>query len=152
MERIPHGKIADMHLAHGAANGISREAVGIYRERFPNRHQTFAAIHRRLCETGHFSCHEAKRIRRVRDPEIEEQVLQHFQNNETTSIYFAANVLLPSQSTVWSVLHENDIHPFQIHRVQAINAEDYPSRVKFDRCFLHKEVETPSFPSSVFFS
>ena len=76
MERVPHAELADMHLAYGAANGNSREAVRIFVARYPNRHvpayQTFISIHRRLCEDGTFrrARPEGGRRRRLRDPEM----------------------------------------------------------------------------------
>lgn len=49
-------EMADMHLCYSAAYGVSLQAKRLYEEQFPNRrqpnHQTFAAIHRRLRETG----------------------------------------------------------------------------------------------------
>ena len=53
---------------------------------------------------------------------------------------------------MWEVLHDNGKHPFHIHRVQELNAEDHPRRVQFTMWFLHKEVEQPCFPSKVLFT
>ena len=56
MARISNDGFADMPLAYDAANGSSRELVGIYGTRLPSRHvlvrQLFAATHRRLRDTG----------------------------------------------------------------------------------------------------
>ena len=82
---------------------------------------------------------------------VEEKVLQHFQNNATTSTRAAKKMLFLSHSTVWRVLHKNDIHSFHVQRVQVSNVEDY-FHPKFATSFLHKEVEQPSFPSKVIFS
>ena len=70
MERETNAECADMHLAYGATNGNSREAVRIYVARYPNRHvpahQAFVSIHRRLCEDGAFRRTRAEGRRRRR--------------------------------------------------------------------------------------
>jgi hypothetical protein len=83
---------------------------------------------------------------------MEEEILEHFENNPTTSTRSAAHVLHLSQTTVWEVLHGNGRHPFHVQRVQELNAEDHPRRVQFARWFLNKEVEQPCFPSKVLFT
>ena len=95
---------------------------------------------------------EGGRRRRLRDKEIEDEILEHFQNNSTTSARSAARVLQLRQTTVWEVLNENGQHPFHVQRVQELNAEDHPRRVQYARLFLHKAVEQPCFPSKVLFT
>ena len=108
----------------------------MYRERFSNRHvpthQTFAAIHRRLGETVTISVArtDAGRPRVVRDPDMEDNILDHFHNAPTTSTR-AASVLHVSRMTVWRVLHENLQYPIHIQRVQGLNAAYYPRSVEF---------------------
>ena len=81
----------------------------MYRERFPNRHvpahQTFTAIHRRLGKTGTISVArpDAGFPRAVRDPDMEDDILDHFYNAPTTSTRAAASVLHVSRMTVWRV-------------------------------------------------
>ena len=91
MERVTNAELADMHLAYDTANGNSREAVRIYVARYLNKHvpahQIFVSINRGSCEDGAFrrARPEGGRRRRLRDPEMEEEILEHFQNNPTTS-------------------------------------------------------------------
>lgn len=117
-------------------------------------HQTFAAIHRRLRETGtfHVARPDAGRPRRVRDPEMEDAILQHFHNAPTTSTRAASNVLHASRMTVWRVLHDNLQHPFHIQRVQGLHVDDYARRVQFATWFLQQEGEEPDFASKVLFT
>ena len=58
-------------------------------------HQTFVAVHSKLRETGSFRTakHDTGCARRVRDPEMKQEVLRHFRKNATTSTRAAANVL-----------------------------------------------------------
>ena len=104
----------------------------MYRERFPNRHvpayQTFAAIHRRLGETGTISVArpDAGRPRAVRDPDMEDDILDHFHNAPTTNTRAVTSVIYVSRMTVWRVLHKNLQYPFHIQRVQSLNIANYP--------------------------
>jgi hypothetical protein len=58
MDQFSNAEMADMHLAYGAAGGNGEEARRIYHQRYPERTipqgRTFAAIDRRLRETGAF--------------------------------------------------------------------------------------------------
>ena len=80
MEGFTFAELADMHLEYGAAGENARNAVRMYQSRFPNRylpnHQTFSSLHRRLRERGTFTAiaHDNGRPRRVRTPEVEEEV------------------------------------------------------------------------------
>ena len=124
---------------------------------FTNRHvpayQTFAAIHRRLGETGTISVArpDAGRPRAVRDPDMEDDILDNFHNALTTSTRAATSVFHVSRMTVWRVLHENLQYPFHIQRVQGLNVADYPRRVEFATWFLQQR-EEDGFPSKVFFT
>ena len=68
------------------ANGNSREAVRIYVTRYPNRHVPAHQTFRRARSEGGLR-------RRLRDVEMEEEILEHFQNNSTTSTRSVVRVL-----------------------------------------------------------
>ena len=99
MNQLQNSVLADVQLFYGMANCNFRRAARMYQERYPNRyvpaHQTFAAIHRRLGETGTISVArpDAGRPRAVRDPDMEKDILDHFYNSPTTSTRAAASVL-----------------------------------------------------------
>lgn len=157
MEGVTNSELADMHLAYGAANGNSREAVRIYAERHPNRYvpsrQTFVALDRRLREHGAFHRPRPERLRRrVGDLDTEEIVLEYFQDNPTSSTRSCARALHLSQSTVWQVLRNNGQHAFHYQRVQSLHDEDFECRVQFARWFRQKTYEEPRFPSQVLFT
>jgi hypothetical protein len=69
-----------MHLVHGEARGIGREAQRIYQDPHPQRqfpdHTTFASIDRRLREYGSLEInkHTAGRPKTDRTPDLEEAV------------------------------------------------------------------------------
>ena len=58
MDRYTNIELADMHLTYGVAQGNARNAVRMYRDKFPNRHipgnRFFTNLHMRLRETGSF--------------------------------------------------------------------------------------------------
>ena len=83
-----------------------------------------------MCEGGAFrrARHEGGRRRRLKDPEMDEEILKHFQNNPTTSTHSAARVLHLSPTIVWEVLHDNSQHPFHVQRVQKLTAKDHLRR------------------------
>lgn len=147
MNRLPNSELADIHLFYGMANCNARRAARMYRARFPTRHvpspETFQAIHQRLRETGTFRVArlDAGRPRAARQPEMEDAILQHFQDHPTTSTRAAANVVNVSHSVVWRVLHDNTQHPYRIQRVQALNVDDYAPRVQFATWFLQQDAE-----------
>ena len=97
-----------------------------------------------MLETGSFCTRPgAGRPKRVTDPEMhgqmEEKVLRHLQKNATTSTRVAGNILPPSHSTVWRVLHENVLHPFLFQRLQALNVGDYPRLLKWNNPCFHQK-------------
>lgn len=81
-EMFTSAEMTGMLLVFGYCSGSGRESVRVYREKFPNRripnHQTFAAIERRLRETGSFIPVTANygRQRTIRTPEVEEEILE----------------------------------------------------------------------------
>ena len=135
IDQLPNSELADEHLFHGMANYNSKRAARMYRERFLNRHvpahQIFAAIHRRLGETGTISVArpDAGRSRAVRDPDMEDDILDHFHNAPTASTRAVASVLHVSRMTVWRVLHENLQYPI-IHGVLNLSRGFYNNEKK----------------------
>ena len=91
-------------------------------------------------ETGTISVArpDAGRSRAVRDPDMEDDIFDHFHNAPTTSTRAAASVLHVSRMTVWRVLHENLQYPFHIQRLQGLNVADYPRHVEFTTWFLQQ--------------
>ena len=53
--------------------------------------------------------------------------------------------------TVCHVMHEQQIHPFEPQRVQAMRPEDFASRGHFRRWSLRRSVDDPDFPQRFLF-
>lgn len=148
----------DMHFVYGLADGNAHLAARLYAERFPGRyhpdHRVFINIHRGLGEYGTLGRHNdvVGRPRNRRTPEFEEAVLQHFEQNPSTSTRAVANQLGSSNSTVWSVMNDDGQHPFHLQKVQGLTPNDYEPRVHFDQWLLQNCNEVPDFPGLILFT
>ena len=47
--------------------------------------------------------------------------------------------------TVWRVLYEQQLHPYHLQKVEALQPQDFASRAHICRWFLHRCVEEPDF-------
>lgn len=150
--------LADMHFVYGLADGNAREARRIYQERFPNRvlpaAATFTNVHRRLAETGSFKgAHDVPgRPRTARTPELEEAVLNAVEEDPGTSTRIIAGALNCTQKTVSRILHDHQLYPYHIQRVQALLPRDFPQRINLCQWFLGKLAENPQFLNLVLFT
>lgn len=157
MERFTFRELADMHFVYGTANGNGRGAARIYQERFPERnqphHSIFARVHRNLSESGSFrdSTREG-RPRSARSPNAEERVLGLVERNPRTSIRAVASQLTISRNSVQRILNEENFHAYHLQRVQLLNPDDYPKRVRFAQWFLEESANDPNFPAYVLFT
>lgn len=135
---------ADMIFIYGRANGNGREAARLYLEVFPYRqqpqHSTFASIFQRLSETGSLiSSFEGRgRQKEVRTVALEENILQHIDEDPNLSTREVGAMLRVGNSTVWRVLHEQLLHPYHIQRVQSLTPADYPARVNFCNWYVNQ--------------
>jgi hypothetical protein len=151
-------EMTDMHLVFGEARCNTRLAERIYRERFPNRRhpcrKTFAAIDRRLRELGTMTVNRldtgARRL--VRTVDFEEDILKRFENEPSTSTRAIGHAMGVAHNTVWKVVHEQQLHPYHLQKVQAMGPADFPLRVNFCQWYLNRLVDNPHFGSMVLFS
>lgn len=158
MNKYTFEEYCDIHYFYGSANGNPIQAQRLYCEHFPNRQhpnfKTFTAVHNRLRETGTFKTNmvDTGRDRLVRDVQFEENVLQLFEENPSTSTRVVGRELGCGKSTVWRVLSGEGLHPYKLQKVQALNPQDYPRRMEFSRWILHKDIQDPSFLEKVLFT
>lgn len=151
-------ELADMHLAFGAAGGNSALARRMYQERYPNRRlpnrRTFVNVDQRLRETGSLQSrmYDTGRNRSVRTPQFEEEVLERFEDNPSTSTRIVAHELRVNSRLVWNVVHDNGLHPFHRQKVQALGPNDFPARLAFVNWFLQQRALQPEFPALVLFT
>lgn len=147
-----------MHYFYGMARGNAREAERLYAQHFPNRrcpnHQTISAVHIRLRETGSFkvNMNDTGRDRTVRDLDLEELVLDRFEGDPTTSCRVVGQDIGCSATTVWKIVHEENLYPYRPQKVQALKPQDYPRRMDCARWFLNKDTRDPAFLEKVLFT
>lgn len=157
--RFTNLEMADMHLMYGLANCNSMEARRLYQDKFPNRvlpcNKTFQAIHERLVETGSLEPKKVGRSGRprlVRTPEFEEGVLNDISNHPEKSTRELAQRHNVSNATIWHILHEQQLHPYHVQKVQALLPRDYPQRVTLCQWFLRKFRTNANFLRRVLFT
>ncbi|GFV63403.1 transposable element tc3 transposase [Trichonephila clavipes] len=158
MPTYTHREMADMHLIYGMAKCNGREALRMYRAKYPGRQlpsrSFFATLHRRLCETGSFNVHklDTGRQRTTRTVDAEDRVLQELERNPSTSTRVVSRETHIPQATVWRIAHDEGLHPYHLQRVQALELGDYNKRMDFARWFLHESNADRNFAASVLFT
>jgi len=157
---IPYtnAEYTDMLLVFGYCEGNGRECVRVYSERFPNRripsHPTFAAVERRLRETGRFTAVTADygRQRYVRNPEVEEDILEHVEEDPELSTRRLGREVGVSKNTVNRVLTEQLLHPYHKQPVQDLLPHDPEARLGFCRFVnRHREINV-DFGNNILFT
>ena len=151
-------ELADIHLVYGEARGNTHLAARLHRERFPARHHpkhtTFRSVHQRLRDTGYLGTRRpdagARRTRRT--PAFEEDVLRIVYQNPSTSTRLVARSLNASKSSVHRVLRTEQLYPFHLHKVQALQPADFGCRLDFCNWVLDRRDEQPDFVSNIIFT
>ncbi|KAJ8954520.1 hypothetical protein NQ318_000752 [Aromia moschata] len=136
-ERFTFPEMADMYLVYGWCNSNSSAAVRRYRKELPNRRtpsrKLFDNNDRRLRETGTFykTNRNAGRQRFARNVNVEQRVLNRVWEDPTLStrrLGMSENI---SQSSVWTILHEQSLYPFHTVKVQELLPTDFQKRILF---------------------
>ncbi|GFW36497.1 DUF4817 domain-containing protein [Trichonephila clavipes] len=158
MPTYTHREMADMHLIYGMAKCNGREALRMYRAKYPGRQlpsrSFFATLHQRLCETSSFNVHklDTGRQRTTRTVDAEDRVLQELERNPSTSTRVVSRETHIPQATIWRIVHDEGLHPYHLQRVQALELGDYNKRRDFARWFLHESNADRNFAASVLFT
>lgn len=155
MENFTNQEMADMVYVYGEARGSAREALNIYRQRFPNRRwpdaRTFTRLYQRLRETGGFIPVRIN-VGNQRQPDIEQPILDYFNDNPTASVRAAAADLGLNPTRVWRVINENGLHPFRYQRVQGLAQADFAPRVNFCMWLTRRLRRNRMFFSEILFT
>lgn len=151
----------EMILCVGAADGSLRAARELYRQRFvdgrpPDEARRlpslacFSRMVHRLHTTGSFHAPVPMGRARTRDPEFEETVLAHFEDNPRTSTRRAALELgAANHLQVWRVLHADRQHPYHFRRTQELVPADFQPRVTFCEWYRLQVEASPEFALKV---
>lgn len=149
---------ADMHLIYGEVQCNARAAERRYAEKFPNRRSpsrsTFIALHQRLRETGSVfpKNNETGRHRVVTEVD-EEDILMEIEENPEVSVrrLAAMNPEIP-KSSVWNIIHKENLYPFHFQKVHGMLERHFPPRVEFSRWLRNKRNQNPDYFSHILFS
>lgn len=159
MPEYTNMEMADMHFMYGRANGNAYEARRLYVEAYPNRlvpsDKIFTRLHQRLSDTGTFirrTNGDAGRPRTVSTPATEVDILRRVEENPGISTRRLSAQININASLIWRTLHEQQLYPYHIQRVQALSAPDYAARRVFCQWILTKFAENPNFTSRILFT
>lgn len=127
MTGFSNEEYADMIFEYGRANGNARAAQRNYEQLYPDRrkphHSTFTNTFRRLRETGTLHFREPTVSRIQHSVTVDENILEAFNEDPTTSIRKVALDLGVSSWKVWSVLNADKRHAFHYTPVQGKNLQ-----------------------------
>lgn len=156
MVHYENNELVDMLLIYGECLQSAAAASRLYAQRFPVRPhpgpRCFINLVQRARDTGELQEHRGGHAGRPRNPENlqrEEQILNLIEENPTTSTRAIANQVGVSQKKVWTTLHENQLYPFHVQRVQALQPEDFPRRVEFCEWFLQQQRNNQHFTRKI---
>lgn len=156
MPNRTNSEYVDMLLIYGEVRQNSAAASRLYAQRFPNRitprPQKFTALVLRARETGVLQTSRGRdggpgRHQRILDTEVE--VLNLVEEDPSTSTRKISRQVGVSNRIVWRTIRENQLHPFHLLKVQALQPADHLSRVQFCSWFLRKHDECQNFSSVV---
>lgn len=153
-----NAEYTDMLLVYGFCEGNSRECVRVYSERFPNRripsHPTFAAIERRIRETGRFAPVTADygRERFVRVPEVEEEILECVEEDPEISTRRIGRELGVCKDVVHAVIREQLLYPYHKIAVQHLLEHDPEMRLVFCRFVNGQKEADLNFGNTILFT
>lgn len=156
--RYSFRELTDIHLVYGEVRSNALAAERLYRERFPNRHhpsrRMFISLDRRMRETGSLqrSNEGAGNMRSTRTPDFEEEVLARVAADPTTSARRISRAMGASHSSVWRVIHEQQLHPYHPQRVHALLVTDFAPRVALCQWLLQQWIHRPDYLQFVLFT
>ncbi|XP_066157759.1 uncharacterized protein [Euwallacea fornicatus] len=157
-ERYTFQELTDMHLIFGKCDSNSRAARRCYQEIYPNRRipsrKLFVSIDLRLRETGSLRNinKNAGRPRTTRTVENEEQILRHFEQDNTLSTRRIGAMQNIPHSVVWRVAKEQALYPYHLLQVQELLPTDFGKRTTFCNWVLHKIERESDFAKNILFT
>lgn len=142
----------DMIWVLGECRGNVNEAVMLYAERYPNRrhpnHGVIRRVDQRARETGNFGNRQGPdrgRPRFVRNPNLEELVINAIEDEPGASTRGIGQMFNVSKSTVHRIFKEDGLYPYHKTRVQTLSAGDFPLRVQFCEWLIRESDREPNF-------
>lgn len=154
MAAYTNAEYADISFVYGYCCGNAAEARREYQIWFPNRRlpneRVFSTTYRNIAEIG-----SVKRRRvdagapPVYQPDDEEEILRHFEEDPTISTNKVARLTGVSQWKVWSTIRRVGCHPYHYTPVQGLEEGDHVRRMEFCRFMLNSDAENANFLTSI---
>ncbi|PZC74303.1 hypothetical protein B5X24_HaOG207995 [Helicoverpa armigera] len=152
MTTFTNEEYADILICYGYCNCVSARARDEYIARYPGRRvpdvSVFDGVYRRLRETGSVSRRRSDLGRpRVNDDDEEQdnEIVQRFRSDPTTSTNIVARELGISQWKVWFTVNTAGLYPYHYTPVHVIEEGDPVRRLDFCRFMLNADLENPAF-------
>lgn len=151
----------EMMLCVGAAPNHSINAAReLYRQRFivgrppaEQRHLPPYSVFRNMClrlqRTGSFHAERSEGRPVARPVELEERILQHFEENPRTSTRRAGIVFNVNHMVIWHTLHDDGRHPYHFRRTQELTPADFQPRMDFCRWYRGRVEADPQFSRKI---
>ena len=112
VEQFTVSEKAYMNVMNGAANYNGREALSLYREKFPSRkmpdQKLISYLHHQLRERCSFRVKRSDADHSRHVPEMKERILSEFEDNLSRSTRAVKLTKGVRRSAVWNILHKND--------------------------------------------
>lgn len=153
-----NSEFVDMLLVYGASGENASEAAQMYAERFPLRRppnrKTFVRLIQRARDTGTLHPHQGRDGgpgRPLRRFNQEQRILDVIEENpyvSTRRIAERPGIDL-SQASIWRTIHENELTPFHIQKVQDLRPEDFPNRLNFCHWLIRQSRLYPGFTRDI---
>jgi hypothetical protein len=83
---------------------------------------------------------------------FEEAVLNMVADTPSTSTRRVGHAMHASCTAVWKVVYQQQLHPYNQQKVQAMGPADSPRRQEFSQWFLQLCAAEPRFPSIVLYT
>lgn len=141
----------DMLLILGECHRNRNAAALLYQQRYPNRRhpsiQVFNRLEHRLREHGNVLPLEipGRGRPRVRNPEMEEEILEAVEEDPTRSTRSIGQELGVSNVMVHRVIKEERYHPYHYTKVQALLPNDFALRTRYCNWLLAQAENDATF-------
>ena len=123
-----------MHYVYGYCNGNASAAVNEYQRRYPERRipskRVFTRVQQSLRDNGclpSFTLHSERET--VQTINARENILDMVQRSPRLSTRRMASRVGLSRMNVWRTLHEENLYPYHVQRVQHLEPGDHAKRM-----------------------
>lgn len=157
---LSNSEYYDMMLCVGHKESNLNRARELYRQRFIDgrppteqrrlpSYQCFLNMSRRLHSTGSFHRSTGSGRPSTVDARQAELVLEHFEEEPTTSTRRAGTRFGINHVAVWRILRDDNRHPYHYRRTQELIPSDFAPRRNFCEWYLRQLEENPNYVNYV---